>query len=75
MSYPWWAIQREREVAIQREKEVRESEERAKHWRTELVKIGEEVLQEMEKHEASKDVTERFRHFVNKARSAGIYHS
>lgn len=67
MSYPWWGIQREREV--------KESEERAKHWRTELVKIGEEVLREVEKHAVSEDVIERFRHFVQKARSAGIYKS
>lgn len=67
MSYPWWGIQREREV--------RELEERAKHWRTELVKIGEEVLREVEKYAVSEDVIERFRHFVQKARSAGIYKS
>ena len=67
MNYQWWGIQREREL--------RESEERATHWRTELVKIGEEVLQEMEKHGMSEDVIERFRHFVDKARSTGIYKS
>ena len=67
MTYPWWGIQREREV--------RDSEERAKQWRTELLKIGEEVLREMEKHRVSKDVIERFRDFVEKARSAGIYQS
>jgi hypothetical protein len=67
VSYPWWGIQREREL--------RESEELAKRWRTELVKIGEEVLQEMEKHGASKDVIERFRDFVDNARSAGFYKS
>ena len=67
MSYPWWGIQREREV--------RDLEERAKQWRTELVKIGKEVLREMEKHRVPKDVMERFRDFVEKARSAGIYRS
>lgn len=67
MSYPWWGIQREREI--------RESGERAMQWRTELVKIGEEVLREMEKHKVSKAVIERFRDFVEKARSAGIYKS
>ena len=64
-SYPWWAVHRAREA----------SEEQAKHWRTELVKIGEEVLGEMEKHGVPEDVIVRFRDFVEKARSAGIYRS
>ena len=72
MSYPWWSIQAEREA---REAEARKSAEQAKEWRTELVKIGEEVLQEMEKHKVPNDVIERFRNFVDKARSAGIYKS
>jgi len=49
------------------------AEKRAKKWRTELVKIGEEVLQEIEKYKVpNNDVIERFRNFVEEARSAGM---
>ena len=75
MSYPWWAVQREREFRESRERELRESEEQTKRWRTELVKIGEEVLQEMKRHGASEDVIKKFKRFVDKTRSAGIYKS
>lgn len=58
---PWGLIQVKRKV---------------KELRIELVKIGEEVLQEIEKGKVpSEDVIKRFRNFVEKAKSAGISES
>ena len=65
-SYPWWAVQRERAGKEQSETKLIE-------LRTELVKIGEEVLRELEKQGGSADIINKFKRFIDKAKSAGIY--
>lgn len=65
-SYPWWAVQRER---ADKEK----SETKLIELRTELVKIGEEVLRELEKQGGSADIIKKFKRLVEKARSSGVY--
>jgi len=69
MSYregpPWGYIQ-ERKSRI-------EVEEDFKHWRTELVKIGDKILHCMDKGEIPEEVMDEFKQFIEKTRRKGIY--
>ncbi len=62
--YPWWTLQRQRAA----ENEVNRLEWSSTQWRQELVKIGQEVLGELEKKGAAKDIINKFRAFIEKAK-------
>ena len=61
---------------IQAKKKLVQAEEKAEKLRIKLVKIGEEVLQDIENGKVpSEDVIKRFGDFIDNARSKGIYKS
>ena len=58
---------------IHAKKNRQQLEDDFKSWRTELVKIGDKILQEMDKTKISQKTRSEFKQFIEKARQMGIY--
>ena len=58
---------------IMARKKLEETEDAYNAWRTRLVKIGQRILQEIEKGDVSEEAKRELRQFIKETEEKGIY--